>query len=70
MSLECRRNDQKGSVILTQEESVLERVSGAPACRAQRTRVYSKSIWIQQLEGHWIWTQEPGGETSASHFTF
>ena len=60
MSLECQRN-RKGSVILTQEESVLQ---------AQRTRVYSKSIWTQQLEAHWIWTQEPGCETSASCFTF
>lgn len=33
MSLECQRNDQKGSVILTQEESVLERISGSPTCR-------------------------------------
>ena len=55
-------------MILTQEESVLERVSGAPACRAQRTRVYSKSIWIQQLEGHWIWTQEPGCEQESKVF--
>lgn len=70
MSSECRRSDQKGTVILTQEESVLEMVSGAPTCRAQGTGVYSKSIWTQQLEGHWIWTQEPGCETSASHFTF
>ena len=56
MSSECRRSDQKGTVILMQEESVLERVSGAPTCRAQVTGVYSKSIWTQQLEGHWIWT--------------
>lgn len=32
MSLECQRT-RKGSVMLTQEESVLERISGSLACR-------------------------------------
>ena len=29
-----------------------------------------ESIWMQQQEGHWIWSQGPGCEAQAGHFTF